>query len=38
DAKLLVDSVGHYARPDVLRLTIDRRAQVSVVETRDDVE
>ena len=38
DAKLLVDSVGHYARPDILRLTIDRRPQVSVIENRDNIE
>ncbi|HEY0710060.1 MAG TPA: carbon-nitrogen hydrolase family protein, partial [Polyangia bacterium] len=31
-AKSIVDSVGHYARPDVVRLHLDRTAQRSLVD------
>ena len=30
--KTIVDSAGHYARPDVVRLEIDRRRQKSIVD------
>jgi len=31
DLKMVVDSAGHYARPDVVRLHLERRAQRSLV-------
>ena len=38
DDKLMVDSARHYARPDIVRLTIDRRPQVSVTESFTEEE
>lgn len=35
DAKMWVDSSGHYARPDVLALLFDRRAKPTLVEVTD---
>ncbi len=32
DQKLLIDAAGHYARPDILRLVVDRRVQASLEE------
>jgi aliphatic nitrilase len=31
DMKMIVDSAGHYARPDVVRLHVDRRPQNSLI-------
>ncbi len=35
DRKIITDCTGHYARPDVLRLLIDRGRQSPVVECPD---
>ncbi|MEM6682997.1 MAG: carbon-nitrogen hydrolase family protein [Pseudomonadota bacterium] len=35
DTKLWADTTGHYARPDVLRLEIDRSARSTLIEKQD---
>ncbi|NSY18457.1 carbon-nitrogen hydrolase family protein [Neorhizobium sp. AL 9.2.2] len=36
-AKVLADTAGHYARPEILHLTVDRRVQRNLHEIREEV-